>query len=139
VSDTALASADKALFARLSGDTGAGGLMTKVTGVFDHVPDKQAYPYVTVGEAIETPDNTFGRNGHQDLFTFHVWSQKHGFAECYDIVNSIMGLLDDFQLVVQTPNHTTVSLQHEDTNSMRDPDGITRHVIVRFRWIGEDG
>lgn len=134
MSGTALWYGQKAIAARLKSDTA--GVMAKVLGVFDYVPDAQKYPYVTLGEGTETPFLTFGRNGHEGVFTLHIWSQKKGYAECYDILNAVVARLDGFALVVE--GHDTVLLNYESAESMRDPDGITRHVAARFRLVTED-
>lgn len=136
MSGTALWEGQESLYGRITSDTGAGGVMTKVTGLFDYVKDAQAFPYITLGEGIETPFLTFGKNGHDDVFTLHIWAQKKGFAECYDILNAIVLRLDGFELVVS--GHATVMLEYDGSDSMNDPDGITRHVAARFRLIVED-
>lgn len=48
---------DAAIYTKLSGDTGSGGLMTIVTGVFNRVaPEGQAFPYV-VWQTVSGVDN----------------------------------------------------------------------------------
>ncbi|MGW2547493.1 DUF3168 domain-containing protein, partial [Kitasatospora sp. NPDC001574] len=64
-----------ALYTALTADE---QLTAMVTGVFDYVPEDTAYPYVVLGEAIETPHNTHDRYGRQTAITLHVWSQYRG-------------------------------------------------------------
>lgn len=136
MSGTALWSGQAAIVDRVKTDTAPGGVMGKVTGVFDYVPDAKTYPYISLGEGTETPFLTFGRNGHNNVFTFHIWSQKKGYKESYGILDALVVRLDGFDLVVS--GHATVKLEYDSSESMRDPDGITRHVVVRFRLITED-
>lgn len=134
MSGTALWFGQKALYERITTDSA--GVMAKVSGLFDYVADGQVYPYLTAGDGTETPFLSYGKNGHENVFTFHIWSQKKGFEECFDILDALVLRLDGFNLVVT--GHATVTLQYEGAESMRDPDGITRHVAARFRLITED-
>lgn len=136
MSGTALWSGQSAIADRVKTDTGPGGVMGKVTGFFDYVPDAKTFPYISIGEATESPNLTFGKNGHDNVFTVHIWSQKKGYKECYDILNALVLRLDGFEIVVS--GHATVSLDYEGAEAMRDPDGKTRHVAARFRLVTED-
>jgi hypothetical protein len=136
VSGTALWYGQDAIVDRVRTDVGAGGVMTKISGIFDYVKDAQAFPYISLGEGTETPFLTFGRNGHENVFTLHIWSQKKGYKECYQILDALVIRLDGFALVVT--GHDTVLLEYDGGDSMRDPDGITRHVAARFRLVTQD-
>lgn len=117
--------------------TAAGAFMALVTGVFDYVPDKQAYPYVTLGDATELAFRVFGNGGHEQTVTLHIWSRARGFLEAYGILDALITLIETGPLAVL--NHTTVLVNFENAVSLRDPDGITRHVAAQFRIIVQDG
>lgn len=116
--------------------TGNAPFMALVKGVFDYVPDKQAYPYVTIGDATEIPFPVFGNDGHEQTLTLHIWSRARGFIEAYGILEAMTALLEGAPLVVQ--GHATALLNADGATSLRDPDGVTRHVAARFRIIVQD-
>lgn len=122
-----------AIYARLTGDATLTGL---VTGVFDDVPEKQAHPYVVLGEAIETPRNWHGGFGREVVETLHVWSRSRGFSQGLAIAQRITTLLDH-QPMTLAGGHLVVSVRHELTQTLRDPDPEIRHLPVRFRLTTE--
>jgi hypothetical protein len=116
-----------AMYARASADPGLSG---RVTGVFDHVPEGQAFPYLVVGEATATPRGAHDRFGARATVTLHIWSAYHGFAEALAIADDLLRLFDHQPLTVD--GHDTVYVHHEQTVTLRDPDADLRHVAVRF-------
>lgn len=133
MSGSGLAAIQKAVYAKLIADA---TLMGFVTGVFDYVPDKQAYPYVTIGDATEIPFRTFGKGGHEQTLKIHAWSQAKGFKQAEDIVSQISTVLEAALPVVE--GHATVLCNYEGADTMREADGITRRVIARYRIIVQD-
>jgi hypothetical protein len=119
--------AQVSIYTKLTGDATLAG---KVSGVFDHVPESQAFPYVVVGEATSTPQGAHDRFGARTTVTLHVWSAYHGFSEALAVVDDLMRLLDHQTLAIG--GHHTVAVRHQQTVTMRDPDADLRHVAVRF-------
>lgn len=117
-----------ALYERLTGDA---ELMGLVTGVFDHAPEGQAQPYVTIGETLSTPDNAHGVFGRQVVATVHVWTRARGNAPGQAIAARIVALLDHRPLSVV--GHRVVSVRCEFDQALRDPDPEIRHHVLRFR------
>jgi hypothetical protein len=128
---SALSPIQQAIYNRLTGDS---ALMTKVTGVFDYVPDNQAFPYVTLGEATSNPYRTFSRFGEEVTITCHIWSRYDGFKEALDILNEMNRLLADKDDLSVT-GYDLICCFYEFSETLRDPDGITRHVPVRYRLV----
>jgi hypothetical protein len=123
-----------ALFALLTADE---DLAAMVTGVFDHVPEGQGYPYVVLGEWIETPANRHDGFGRDSVLMLHVWSQYRGFGEAYRVGARVMALLDQQPLTVQGLEH--VSTRYEMGQTMTDPEppGDIRHLVQRYRFTTE--
>ena len=122
-----LAPIQQALYTRLTSDA---GLMADVTGVYDHVPEGAAFPYVVLGEATATPQGALDRYGRRSTVTLHVWSAYHGWSEALGIVDHLIRLLDLQTLTVA--GHDFVAMRHEQTVTLRDPDEDLRHVACRF-------
>lgn len=133
MSHTGLLQIQRALYTYLNGDA---ALSARVTGVFDEVLQDQPLPYVAIGDATETRFNTFGRQGKDCTVTIHVWSEYEGFREVLEITDIIVKLLDGYEMPVQ--GFDLVYIRFEDTNTLREGDGMTRHVVVRFRIIVQE-
>lgn len=116
-----------AIRAHLIGDT---ALMADVTGVYDHVPEGTGFPYVTLGAATTIPRGALDRYGRRSTVTLHAWSSYHGWKEALGVVDHLLRLLDHQDLTVA--GHEFVSMRHEQTVSMTDPDEDLRHIAVRF-------
>ena len=129
-SGSALAAIQKAVYERLSADS---SLMGKVTGIFDFVPDNQEFPYVTIGEATTVPFATFSRFGEEATITLHIWSRYQGFKEIADIMDDLNRLLGHQDL--QVIGYDTITCFYDFSETLREPDGITRHGVVRYRIL----
>lgn len=117
----------KALYGRLTGGT---PLAADITGVFDHTPEKQPFPYVTIGAFTSVPQGAHDRFGARSTVTLHIWSTYHGRAEVSGITDHLMRLLDHQPLDID--GHDTVVVRHEQTVDVPDPDPDITHRAVRF-------
>lgn len=107
-----------------------------VTGVYDHVPETAGFPYITVGEATETSDNTHTTFGHQTTVTLHIWTRQRGHKQGLELLQSVKAALDRQPLEVD--GRHTVLIRHEFTQTLRDPDPEVRHIPARFRVITQE-
>jgi hypothetical protein len=103
--------------------------------VFDDVPDHQAVtaPYVTIGEDTAIDYGTKDVDGSDVTINLHVWSRYRGSKESKQIMDRIHTLLHDSNLTVTGRN--LINLRFEFGDVLRDPDGITRHGVMRFRAV----
>lgn len=108
-----------------------------VESVYDYLPEKAPYPFVVIGEAVETPDNAHDRFSRQTVITLHVWSKYRGYAQGLRIAGQLMALLDHQPLNI--PDLTHVATRYEFSQTLTDPEppGDIRHVVVRFRVLTE--
>ena len=102
-------------------------------GVFDEVTEGTTYPFVSIGEDTVTDFGTKTEDGGQFTINIHVWSQYTGAKETKNIMDRIHDLLHDSSLSVTGFN--LVNLRFEFSDILRDPDGVTRHGVMRFRAI----
>jgi hypothetical protein len=130
VAGDALEPLQRAMYERMTGDATLTGL---VTGVFDHVPEDQAYDYVTLGEIIETADNRHDGYGRSILAIVHVWSKARGYGPGQAIKNRIVELFDHQALDVDGQH--VVAVRFEQARTLTDPKepGDIRHIPIRFR------
>jgi hypothetical protein len=120
-----------ALYSRLSTDSNL--TSTLGAGVYDEVPEGSSFPYVAMGESTSIDFGTKDVDGSENTITIHVWSQYKGSKETKNIMDRLHDLLHNYSLSVSGAN--LINLRFEFADLIRDPDGITRHGIIRFRAI----
>ncbi|MEU6944294.1 DUF3168 domain-containing protein [Streptomyces sp. NPDC046316] len=123
-----------ALYARLTGDS---TLMNLVTGVYDFVPETAVYPYIHIGEAIETPDNAHDRFGRQTVHTLHVWDRYKGFKRVLQIGSRANALLDHQPLAITGLAHVVTRYEFGQPLTDPEPPGDIRHLVLRYRIVTE--
>ena len=106
---------------------------THGAGVYDDVPEGSGFPYVTMGEETAIDYGVKGTDGSEQTVNIHVWSQYRGSKEVKTIMDRIHTLLHDSSLSVSGFN--LVNTRFEFMDILRDPDGITRHGVMRFRAV----
>ncbi|WP_234329759.1 DUF3168 domain-containing protein [Streptomyces viridochromogenes] len=111
--------------------TASSALMALATGVFDEVPEDQAFPYVSFGSIVETKDDTHDRQGLFVTVVIHVWSKYPGNREAADIFSALDAALDRQPLAVA--GFKDVSIWHEQHETLRDPDPSIRHINAQYR------
>jgi len=106
-------------------------LMSMVTGVYDHVDQGTAYPYVVMGEDAAAEWDTDTEQGAESLLTIHTWSREKGRLQTKEIQQQIYEVLHRKELVIN--DAVFYSIFWEFSDSFLDPDGETRHGVMRFR------
>jgi hypothetical protein len=102
-------------------------------GVYDEVVEGNSYPFITFGEESAADYSTKNLVGAESTINIHIWSRYKGAKETKEIMDKIHDLLHDVSLTVTGVN--LINLRFEFSDIMRDPDGITRHGVMRFRAI----
>lgn len=108
-----------AVYTELTGDA---TLMGMITGVFDFgaVPANQAFPYITIGDSSEKPDNAFGTRGYVATHKMHIWdSQFGGFQKSQQILARMNTLLDQQPMTLATLHF--VFFLYQQAIPMNDP------------------
>lgn len=120
----------KAIYDTLSGDSTLSNL---IEGVFDYVPERTSFPYVTIGDDDfnESGGHTF--DGVNASVTIHSWSRYRGRKEVKEIMARIYTLLHKASLTVTGYNLVFCIFDFAET--IQDPDGETYHGVQRFRMF----
>ena len=121
----------EAVYSALSNDN----TLTSTLGadIFDDVLEGTTYPFVELGNETAIDYSTKDVDGAEFTITLHVWSQYAGAKETKQIMDRIYDLLHNSSLTVTGFN--LINLRFEFSDIMRDPDGKTRHGVMRFRAI----
>jgi hypothetical protein len=112
-------------------------LSAKISEVHDGFPNQETnpskFPFITIGDANSVPFNSFQHPGEEVYFDIHIWSRYKGFKEGLEITGIVQSLFN--QQEMEVTDFGRVSIFLESTDTMRDTDGITRHIILRYRFI----
>lgn len=101
-------------------------------GVYDQAPQNAAFPYVTLGEDVVVDWSTKLVPGEEVTHTLHIWSQYAGMQELKQLIDQAIQALTISSLLVA--GFDVVVSAMDGINTFRDPDGITRHGVLRFRF-----
>ncbi|GAA0360968.1 DUF3168 domain-containing protein [Bacillus horti] len=113
-----------------------GDLMVKVSGVFDHTPIDSSLPYIVIGEATETPLNTFEQQSLEVQSTIRIYSGEQGYSEAYDILQSLTNGLRHIDLPMQ--HFELVSLDYQSGAAVVEDateEADNRQVQAIYRMI----
>lgn len=101
--------------------------------IFDDVPTAPGFPYIAYGEGQTVGDDTDGCGDGSEIFVdINVWSRTIGFTECKRIADAVRTALKTAPSI----SGATVSVvEYRGTRYLRDPDGLTKHAIVEFRYL----
>ncbi|MDA0780675.1 MAG: DUF3168 domain-containing protein [Rickettsiales bacterium] len=120
----------KALYDALTGDATLTGL---ITGVYDHVEQETAFPYVTIGESSINAFDTKDTDGMEHILTINSWSRKRGRKEIKQIHAEIYRILQNQNISIS--NQHIILIQFDFEEIYLDPDGLTYHGVLRFRCL----
>lgn len=121
----------KAVYARL---TSHAPLLALVTGVFDEVPQSQAFPYVVIGGGMHQDWDTLGETGFECDLAIDVWDRAHrGRQTVKRAQDEIYAALHRQAYTV--PGGGLVDSLIELTESFLDQDGVTFHGVQRLRLV----
>lgn len=121
-----------AVFEQLDGDATLGAL---ITGVFDHVPQGTAYPYVTIGDASSEDWSTATSVGAQTRFAIQVFGRSGGRKAMLTIMERIYALLHGESLSLS--GHHCIHCRHESSRMEQQADGLTYVGEMQFHLLSE--
>ena len=103
--------------------------------VFDSVPLKAEYPYISLGPM--TSDTTLADCLELDNISIQidVWSREVSSEEMHELTHAVRRALTKSDLILE--KNGLVLFNHESTRELRDPDGLTSHAAVNFDVIVE--
>ena len=105
--------------------------------VYDDVPEQAPYPYVVMGEMTATDWSDKFEPGQEVYSTKHIWSQYKGKKEVVEMGDAILQALTKSTLDLG-PNFRAVLNELDMNEIIVDIDGMTRHGIMRFKYLIEE-
>ena len=98
--------------------------------VIDQAGPNQVYPYATIGEFVAGHSDTLTLQSIDLDVTVHLWSRQRGMQECQQLMATAKDALD--RQVLPVTGFQYVTTIWTDAQTLREPDGMTRHGILRF-------
>lgn len=129
------AALQKAVYDTLLADTALAVEMGGAVRVYDSVPDNAIFPYLSIGSDQIVDNGTSCSNGSEAFVEVHVWSRAVGRVEAKKISGAVRAALD-MPLVIT--GHKVIVHGFQDARHLNDPDGITAHSVVSFRYLTEE-
>ncbi len=124
----------RSVYEALAADAALLGLLG-APRIFDDVPQRSEFPYLTLGQSTVRDWSTGNDDGDEHLLTLHVWSRAEGRRETHELMSALKAALHERALALD--GHRLVNLRHELSEARREPDGETYHGIVRLRAVTE--
>lgn len=106
-------------------------------GVYDDVPylpagmPRESFPYVVIGDDSTVAWDTDDTLGKEVTIGIDIWSRSAGFKETKSIMGEIYDILNRGAL--SKVGYNVVDCLCEFSETLRDPDGETRHGVMRFK------
>lgn len=104
--------------------------------VYEEVPENQPFPYTVVVPLAESTADTFTAEGRQVVMIVHLFDDQSGYQ-------MLEQGLDRLETLVHHPfslplvSYAFISAQMDSALSAREPDGLTRHLVVRLTVLVE--
>jgi hypothetical protein len=105
--------------------------------LFDANPQNEPYPYVVMGEVFARDWSDKFIPGQEVLSTIHIWSQYEGRKEADEMADVIEQALTLSPLDLGPDFHAVVD-SLDSYSLIIDIDGVTRHGILKFRYLIEE-
>jgi hypothetical protein len=101
--------------------------------VYDEVPAVATFPYVTVGGGQVTGDDVDCAAISEVFFQIHAWARSPSARAA---VKRIAAAIRDAMAAPIALAGFDVQIQdYQQTQWLDDPDGLTQHAMVEFRFI----
>ncbi len=129
------AALQKALFETLKNDD---ELIESIGGerIYDHVPPKTPFPYVTLGETACRNWDTSTEKGGEHFLNIQIWAKESGRKRVLDIAAKIATALDEKPVEV-SGGHRVVNLMLTEVLA-RNTDGMGSYLgTMRYRAVTE--
>lgn len=98
--------------------------------VYQDVPDKPKFPYVTVGFGTKTDNSNQCMNAVQAFPLVHIWSRAPQSREAKMMEAAAWVALHNVELPLTENRCFSIIFQRSDL--VPDPDGVTRHIAMTF-------
>ena len=122
----------KAIVAWLKADASVNAIIAG--RIYDAVPGGAVKPYVSFGAFQLLPEHGDCLDGGEAFITLDGWAAGPDTVQVKQLGTAVAKALDLAELTIDTPARL-VEMTIEQTQYMRDPDGITAHAVITVHAI----
>jgi len=123
----------RAIYQALIGSPALAAAMGGSVRAYDRVPPVPVFPYITISDS-QTLDagDTCEPDRFEVFVDLHVWSRAVGMIEAKTISGIVRGII----LSMVAVNFWLLSaVEFQTMRHMPDPDGLTTHSVLTFRFL----
>lgn len=128
----------KAIYSALTGSSPplAGGR------VYDNPPDEKkriadtgaAFPYITIGDEQVLDAGNSCQDGWEVFHDVHIWSRPSTQSKV-ELKTILADVVDVLARQLTVTDFRTIVGALQSSRALRDPDGITEHAVLTFRFL----
>lgn len=100
--------------------------------VYDCIPENTAFPYCDISEMTASDKSAKNLPGESFLLTAHLWSQYKGTKEVREMCDELIQTITGTELTMSGFNNNLTEVEYIGISN--DPDGLTRHGVVKIRF-----
>lgn len=124
----------KAVYDALIANTLVGSLVGD--RIYDQVPEARTFPYVSFGPFSAFSDDPDCITGYEITMQIDAWSRAYGSTEVKQVADAVRRTIgDDLTLA----DNALVTVDHRITRYINDADGLTKHAVITFTALIEQG
>ena len=120
-----------ALISKLKADAGVSALVG--ARVYGGVPEGPTFPYISLGPVQVLPDKAECIDGTEVFYQIDGWARDPTVPKAKQLSKAIVAALDDQDIAVS--NYAVIVAEISSINHLPDPDGITAHCVLSFRFL----
>jgi len=120
-----------ALISKLKADAGVAALVG--ARVYGGVPEGPTFPYISLGPVQVLPDKAECIDGTEVFYQIDGWARDPTTPKAKQLSKAIVAALDDQDIAVS--NYAVIVTEISSINHLPDPDGITAHCVLSFRFL----
>lgn len=120
-----------AIVGKLKNDPGVQAVVGQ--RIYDEVPNNPTFPYISLGDNQVLPDKAACIDGTEIFWQIDGWARDPTFPMVKKISKAVIAAMDDQDITVT--GYAVIVCELNTTNYLHDPDGITRHVAINFRFL----
>lgn len=126
----------KAIRTALLADGALAAFFTSGVKFFDHVPERQGWPYIVYREGDHQDASSASVQARQHAIQLSIFATPEGHSTPRQIANAIWAVLNNASL--SPTGHSLIYLLHEGDRAIGAADGKVYNIVSRYRALTEE-
>jgi hypothetical protein len=121
------------IVAKLKNDPGVQAIVGQ--RIYFIVPANAVFPYISIGPNQVLPDKANCIDGTEIFWQIDGWSRHTSTPVEKQISKAVIACMDDQPESITVTGYSIIVCELNTVNYLNDPDGITRHAAISFRFL----